>query len=401
MDKIALYTQAHNAEKTLRRTIESVLGQTYQNFVYYIGDNCSTDSTRKIILEYAAKDKRVVPILYDGDGTVLENIIANLISSYHTIAKDETVDYFCNLDADDTYHKDFFASLLDFLKKNDLDMAATGSNFVDAVSNITTGTRALEQDLIISGQGFGKYLPYYHCFMRTVWAKLYKIERFRKMLAAGLPTVPYGIDTIAVFSTLKWCHRVGILNGAHHDYYISPNSTSYIWFPNREQADAVINSHVISFLKEKVGYVSEQNQKFLDQVYINGVKDTINVLLKCDNSIEDKLSILRNIVSSEYTIAALTNASLKSDFAPVLLDIVCSFPETKTNSDGIWLGLTLSSLVENQERYIEFSLCNISYLIDNNCIVEADAELRDWESILPDNDILIALRKRLDGFTNH
>lgn len=397
MDTIAIYTQAHNAEKTLARTIDSVLGQTYKNFVYYIGDNCSTDSTRQIILEYAAKDDRIVPILYDGDGTVPEHIVANLLSSYHTIAGNEAIDYFCNLDADDVYHEDFFEAILDFLKKNDLDMAAAGFNFVDAVSNKTTGTRSMEQDLIISGQGFGKYLPYYHCFMRTVWAKLYKIECFRKMLAAGLPTVAYGLDTIVVFDTLKWCHRAGILHGRYHDYYISPKSSSYSWLPDREQADAVINSHVISFLKEKVGYVSEQNRSFLDTVYINGIKDTVMVLIKCNNSISDKLSVLRNIVSNEYTIAAMTNANLKSDLTQLLLDLVCSFPESKTNPDGIWLGLTLSSLVEDQDRYIEFSLCNMVCLLDNNCIDEAETELREWESILPDNDMLKKLRQRLNS----
>ena len=39
MPKCIFYTYAYNAEKTIKRTIESVLAQTHKDFLYYVVDN--------------------------------------------------------------------------------------------------------------------------------------------------------------------------------------------------------------------------------------------------------------------------------------------------------------------------------------------------------------------------
>lgn len=55
----------YNAAVTLRRAIESLLGQGYQNIELLISDNASTDATESICKEYAAIDKRVFYIRSD------------------------------------------------------------------------------------------------------------------------------------------------------------------------------------------------------------------------------------------------------------------------------------------------------------------------------------------------
>ena len=66
-------TKAYNAEATMGRAIESVLSQSYGDFIYYVCDNGSNDATGDIIREYAKKDKRVIPLVnkknqvWDGD----------------------------------------------------------------------------------------------------------------------------------------------------------------------------------------------------------------------------------------------------------------------------------------------------------------------------------------------
>lgn len=50
--KVSIITVCYNSKKTIRRTIESVLGQTYKNIEYIIVDGDSTDGTMSVISEY-------------------------------------------------------------------------------------------------------------------------------------------------------------------------------------------------------------------------------------------------------------------------------------------------------------------------------------------------------------
>lgn len=51
-EKIAILLAVYNAEKYLCEQIDSILNQTYQNFIIYIHDDGSTDGTEKILLRY-------------------------------------------------------------------------------------------------------------------------------------------------------------------------------------------------------------------------------------------------------------------------------------------------------------------------------------------------------------
>ena len=56
---VIVLTPVYNGEKYLCECIESVLAQTYQNWEYFIFNNCSTDRTLEIAQTYAEKDKRI------------------------------------------------------------------------------------------------------------------------------------------------------------------------------------------------------------------------------------------------------------------------------------------------------------------------------------------------------
>jgi glycosyltransferase involved in cell wall biosynthesis len=51
---------AYNSARTLRASVDSLLGQTYRDFELIISDNASSDETWTIVQEYAQRDARVV-----------------------------------------------------------------------------------------------------------------------------------------------------------------------------------------------------------------------------------------------------------------------------------------------------------------------------------------------------
>ena len=62
----------YNAGKYLAGSIDSILGQTYQNLELLITDDCSDDDTRQILKDYAQKDQRVkVTYLKENSGPAI------------------------------------------------------------------------------------------------------------------------------------------------------------------------------------------------------------------------------------------------------------------------------------------------------------------------------------------
>lgn len=56
---VSVIMPTHNSSRFLAASIDSILGQTYQNLELLITDDCSTDSTRELLESYVARDPRV------------------------------------------------------------------------------------------------------------------------------------------------------------------------------------------------------------------------------------------------------------------------------------------------------------------------------------------------------
>ena len=57
--KIAVLLSTYNGEKFLKEQLDSILAQTYENFILYIRDDGSTDGTKSILQDYQQKDSRI------------------------------------------------------------------------------------------------------------------------------------------------------------------------------------------------------------------------------------------------------------------------------------------------------------------------------------------------------
>jgi teichuronic acid biosynthesis glycosyltransferase TuaG len=59
MAKISIITPTYNSSKFIKRTINSVINQTYKDWEYLIVDDYSTDNTVELVNEFAKKDPRI------------------------------------------------------------------------------------------------------------------------------------------------------------------------------------------------------------------------------------------------------------------------------------------------------------------------------------------------------
>lgn len=77
MVMVSIITPCYNSAAFIRDAIESVLSQTYQDWELIIADDCSSDHSVDIILEYAHKDHRIIFLKTEkpsGSPSVLRNL---------------------------------------------------------------------------------------------------------------------------------------------------------------------------------------------------------------------------------------------------------------------------------------------------------------------------------------
>lgn len=298
---IYVRTCAYNAEKTLRRAMDSVLNQTYGEFTYYVLDNGSTDKTGDIIREYAEKDTRVVPFFNKINHKDDENPEFWLLTQ-----KLQEDDLFCVLDADDAYDLTFLQEMIPFLQDNHLDMAACGTRFIDASNNMLYGENRLKHNrILVTPNSYNQYFAEVHWNLRQVWGKVYTARaaqaRYEIQMPEWFPKA-YGGDTVNVYECVKAGNAIGVYAKTLHSYYMSPKSVSHKWIEGREDADEVLFDKAIELLKVKCGFISENNLQFLHVVYYNALKDTFEVLFSADLQSDKKLSLVKKIMNKKLTI---------------------------------------------------------------------------------------------------
>ena len=108
--KISVSICAYNAEQTISRTIESVLGQTYPNYEIVVINDGSTDGTLEILEKYQTDNPERIKIK-----TIPNGGLAN--ARNHGLALC-CGDLYINLDADDYLEKDTFEKAVDVLSQD-------------------------------------------------------------------------------------------------------------------------------------------------------------------------------------------------------------------------------------------------------------------------------------------
>lgn len=112
MDKISVIMGVYNPRdiEMLKKSIESILTQSYENFEFIICDDFSNLEIQKILLEYKEKDKRIMVIRNTKN--------MGLAASLNNCLGKATGKYIARQDDDDISKKDRFEKEIEFLKKN-------------------------------------------------------------------------------------------------------------------------------------------------------------------------------------------------------------------------------------------------------------------------------------------
>ncbi|WP_271078656.1 glycosyltransferase [Aurantiacibacter sp. MUD61] len=103
---LSVAMSVYNGERFLAPAIQSVLDQSFGDFEFLILDDGSTDSSRAIIEEFAARDTRIKPILRENRG---------LVASLNQLLETAAAPLVARMDADDICRHNRFEKQIAFL----------------------------------------------------------------------------------------------------------------------------------------------------------------------------------------------------------------------------------------------------------------------------------------------
>jgi len=345
---IIIYTRAYNAEVTLRRTIESILNQTFTDFKYILFDNGSQDSTFDIMKEYAKRDDRIIILR----GGINRKSFVSVSPILHFIVNNyDSNDYICNIDADDVYRVDFFEKMYSFVQLNQLEVAFCGYNLLDRDTGTLIECKRLNDDLVIENEDLPEYFMTYRRYTTDMWAKLFKVSSLEYYLDEDrfeFLKERHPAHQNFIYDALQNSARIGILSEPLMDYYVSNISQKNTRIG---ESISLIQSRDIflimqNFLsKFKVDEkLSRRNIDYMYAIYCGYIKDLIEVI-KLNNAISflNKINHFFDIFSHHITKEMLSIHaseefySLSRESKEELCNGVVSYIAEQKNTEGFKL----------------------------------------------------------------
>ena len=213
-NQIDIIVPVWNGSKYLKRFIDCILEQTYQDFRMFFVYDKSEDDTLEILKRYENKSDGKITILYSpgrrGQGAARDFAVdSGVIEGEYVIF----------LDADDYPEKNFLEKMIENAKKYKTDMVMCGFDcFDDATGKIVSVQMVNnKQDLILDMRSY-KEIAFVN---PAVWNKLYKREVIEQVRFGKVRSMEDGIYILRV---LPYVHSIKIINEILYHYRVSANS---------------------------------------------------------------------------------------------------------------------------------------------------------------------------------
>lgn len=309
MGKISVIMPAYNTEKYIKRSINSVLSQTYSNLELIIINDGSSDGTEQIILEFKKRDDRIKYFKIKNSGSA----VARNIGLDNVTGK-----YIAFVDSDDYIDKNMFEILMSKMNKFDCDIVSCSFNKVY--------TNKVTEEITYLGEGLYDKKRLKEEFYPSLIAnkflikgvvplqmvtKLYKNSLIKENNLKFIPKLRMGQDMEFSRKTLLYANSL---------YYL-PHAKLYNYVHNKSSRTQTYLNNAWKIIKEGIqqsivlsNEFPEYNlQKQIPFTYISGAMTAIaNVgMHPNDVSRKTKINEIKEIINDNEVQVALQNVDTK------------------------------------------------------------------------------------------
>lgn len=138
--KLSIITVCFNAERTIEKTIKSILGQTFTKYEWIVVDGKSTDRTNEIIKEYIPKfEQKGIKVDYRSEYD------KGIYDAMNKGAQRATGEYLTYMNADDLYYKnDSIERVITILENTSADIVYGDCCFIKPTEQYIEKAKAIE-----------------------------------------------------------------------------------------------------------------------------------------------------------------------------------------------------------------------------------------------------------------
>lgn len=302
MYKISVIIPVYNAEKYLKKCVDSVLSQTLKEIEIILVNDGSTDKSGYICDEYAAKHQNIKVIHQENLGaSAARNAALNI-----AVGK-----YIGFVDSDDYISNDMYRQLYDIANTKQIDIVTCNFNYVR--NNIVTpGKVFLPENKVIQKEEIRKLVTNAnknHLLWFAV-KSIYKASIIKQNNILYHPELRIGVETPFVLECMLCAKTMYYINIAHYFYEQSPNSITRIKY-KENLLEKLQNLYSV---KEKI-YLKYGIDTYHNDMDRYTMEHTIPLLLSNEifgkHSLTSKINIYKDIRNSEMIKRAFSSFPTK------------------------------------------------------------------------------------------
>ena len=313
---VSIIVPAYNVGAYVRRAVESIQHQTFEDYELLVVDDGSTDRTGAVLDRIAERDVRLTVIHQDNAGA--------------PAARNRALDrargkYVMFFDADDWAEPRMLADMVAFAEENRLELAIAGfyiDTYYGKAGEHTTEVKACPTRVYGTQQEFraGAWQLFDANQLYPPWNKLFLRERIERLDIRFRPT--FWDDFPFVLDYIRDVERVGVL-GRPYYHFVRQRSESETarWRPEmydkrEEEHGWMLDLYRHWGLEGDTASMEMVQRRYIERL-IGCIENVCNPL--CDLSDQEKLDEVRRMITSERAQVAVAVAQPKSRMMEVML----------------------------------------------------------------------------------
>jgi len=297
---VSIVVPAYNVEKYIKKCVDSLLNQTYENIEIIIVNDGSTDNTSKIIRNNFFDEQKVI---------ILEKSNGGLSSARNYGIKKSNGNFLSFVDSDDWVAPSFIEDMISFMMQTNSDISICNMKYCFSDGTERKRTPKIEKREVVSSRKAFDLLLSGDFYKAHAQNKIYK----KSLFLDNNIQFPHNKLYEDVFTTYK------LLLNANKVCLLDKN----LYFYLQEREGSILNKRfsvsrfdIISALEQILVMVKKDENNLFQKFYVTNIISLVNYIYPIydslsDNQINDyKNRLLENTTLSKFNDGLFYNKEL-------------------------------------------------------------------------------------------